>query len=239
MRIPGVAPNLSSCHQTPGSEFRLVLAPPRSLRSIRAIRPSDCRFLAGGACRAATSPSAWSGRKGPSWAAVAPLYAAQLVAARRVPPPTSWARWGLSRCEKPVRVERTEWAALDGPLRRSTRRNSSQRDEFHLQQAGLGGGCRAATSPSAWSGRKGPSWAAVAPLYAAQLVAARRVPPPTSWARWGLSRCDKPVRVERTEGGRPGRPLRRSRWRCFSQREEFHRKERPQPSINGGTRPQV
>src|SRR5438093_257018 len=112
----------------------------------------------------------------------------------------SWL-WGLSRCDKPVRVERTEWAAPDGPLRRSTRRNSSQRDEFHLQQAGLGRGCRAATSPSARSARMGPPRAAVAPLDAARLVAARRVPPPT---RWGLSRCDKPARAERTEGAAPG-----------------------------------
>src|SRR5206468_10418164 len=44
------------------------------------------QFLAGGACRAATSPSAWSGRNGPSPTAVAPLCAALLVAARRVPP---------------------------------------------------------------------------------------------------------------------------------------------------------
>src|SRR5881296_4530351 len=100
----------------------------------------------------------------------------------------SWL-WGLSRCDKPVRVERTEWAALDGPLRRSTRRNSSQRDEFHLQQAGLGGGCRAATSPSAWSGRKGPPRTAVAPLYAAQFVAARRVPPQGDAATCNELRC--------------------------------------------------
>jgi len=40
----------------------------------------------------------------------------------------------LSRCDKRVRVERTEWAAPGRPLRRSTRRNSSQRDEFHLME---------------------------------------------------------------------------------------------------------
>src|SRR5436309_3720693 len=38
--------------------------------------------------------------------------------------------WCLSRCDKPVRVERTEWAARR-PLRRSTRRDSSQREEFY------------------------------------------------------------------------------------------------------------
>src|SRR3989449_3316691 len=43
-------------------------------------------ILAGGACRAAASPSAWSGRNGRPRTAVAPLYAALLVAARRVPP---------------------------------------------------------------------------------------------------------------------------------------------------------
>src|SRR5438093_12167090 len=43
------------------------------------------KFLAGGACPAATSPSAQSGRNGPPWADVAPPYAARLVAARRVP----------------------------------------------------------------------------------------------------------------------------------------------------------
>src|SRR5213594_1518057 len=82
------------------------------------IRNGGSRFLAGGACRAATSPSAWSGRNGPPRTAVAPLYAALLVAARRVPPST---RWGLSRCDKPVRVERTECAAPPArpkPLRR-------------------------------------------------------------------------------------------------------------------------
>src|SRR6266508_3891857 len=53
----------------------------------KSIRPCDgAQFLAGGACRAATSPSAWSGRNGPPRTAVAPLYAALLVAARRVPP---------------------------------------------------------------------------------------------------------------------------------------------------------
>jgi len=35
----------------------------------------------------------------------------------------------LPRCDKPVRAERTEWAAQDDPLRRSTRR-----DEFHRQE---------------------------------------------------------------------------------------------------------
>src|SRR5438093_1893913 len=178
--------------------------------------------IAGSACRAATSRPRGADGRGRPGRTVAPLYAAQLVAARRVPPPTSWARWGWSRGAKPVRVERTEGGRPGRPLRRSTRRNSSQRDEFHLQQAGLGGGCRAATSPSAWSGRKGPPRTAVAPLYAAQFVAARRVPPPTSWARWGLSRCDKPVRVERTEGAALDGPLRRSTRRNSSQRDELH-----------------
>src|SRR6266487_2323347 len=61
--------------------------------------PGAHQFLAGGACRAATSPSARSGRNGPprlrgrsrfgaakARTAVAPLCAALLVAARRVPP---------------------------------------------------------------------------------------------------------------------------------------------------------
>src|SRR6058998_2716603 len=61
-------------------------------------------------------------------------------------------------------------------LRRSTRRYSSQRDEFYLRP---GSACRAATSPSARSGRNGPPGMVVAPLYAALLVAARRVLPPT------------------------------------------------------------
>jgi len=55
-------------------------------------------------------------------------------------------------------------------------RYSSQRDEFHHQP---GGACRAATSTSARSGRNGLPWTVVAPLYAALLVAARRVPPQT------------------------------------------------------------
>ena len=42
-------------------------------------------------------------------------------------------RWCWSRCDKPVGAERTEWAAQDGPLRRSTRRYSPQRDEFYPQ----------------------------------------------------------------------------------------------------------
>jgi hypothetical protein len=41
----------------------------------------------------------------------------------------------LSRCDKPVRAERTE--DLGQPLRRSTRRYSSQRDEFHLLEWAL------------------------------------------------------------------------------------------------------
>ena len=44
------------------------------------------RSPTGGACRAATSPSAWSGRNGPPRTAIAPLRAARHVAARRVPP---------------------------------------------------------------------------------------------------------------------------------------------------------
>src|SRR5881296_824273 len=186
--------------------------------------------ISGGACRAATGPSARSGRNGPSRTAVAPLYAAQLVAARRVPPPTSWARWGLSRCDKPVRVERTEGAALDGPLRRSTRRNSSQRDEFHLQQAGLGGGCRAATSPSAWSGRKGPPRT---DRCAALRGATRRSATSSTSNKLGsvgVVALRQAVRVERTEGAAPDGPLRRSTRRNSSRRDEFHRWELPHPA---------
>src|SRR5881296_2196941 len=58
------------------------------------------QFLAGGACRAATSPSAWSGRNGPPRTAAAPLYAALLVAARRVPPHGATAPWNLMRCAR-------------------------------------------------------------------------------------------------------------------------------------------
>src|SRR5437867_853453 len=54
-------------------------------REATSLRGSS-QFLAGSACRAATSRSAWSGRNGPPHTAVAPLYAALLVAARRVPP---------------------------------------------------------------------------------------------------------------------------------------------------------
>src|SRR5881397_1995649 len=57
-------------------------------------------FLAGGACRAATSPSAWSGRNGPPRTAVAPLYAALLVAARRVPPHKDAAPCNKMRCRR-------------------------------------------------------------------------------------------------------------------------------------------
>jgi len=49
---------------------------------------------------------------------------------------------------------------------------------------------------------------------------------------WRLSRCDKPVRVERTGWGRPGRPLRCSARRYSSQRDEFRREEMPRPAIN-------
>src|SRR2546425_1651601 len=56
------------------------------------------QFLAGGACRAATSSSAWSGRNGPPRTAVAPLYAALLVAARRVPPYGDAAPCNQMRC---------------------------------------------------------------------------------------------------------------------------------------------
>src|SRR3989442_878014 len=56
------------------------------------------QFLAGGAGRAATSPSAWSGRNGPPGTAVAPLYAALLVAARRVPPQVGWSERPCDPC---------------------------------------------------------------------------------------------------------------------------------------------
>src|SRR5881397_2029223 len=59
--------------------------------------PGAHQFLAGGACRAATSPSAWSGRNGPPRTAVAPLYAARLIAARRVPPQADAAHCNKSR----------------------------------------------------------------------------------------------------------------------------------------------
>jgi hypothetical protein len=49
-------------------------------------------------------------------------------------------RWGLSRCDKPVRAERTERTAEGGryadSLRRSARRYGSQREPFHLSFGG-------------------------------------------------------------------------------------------------------
>src|SRR3989449_7664367 len=72
------------------------------------VAESGSQFLAGGACRAATSPSAWSGRNGPPRTAVAPLYAALLVAARRVPPHGDAAPCNSVRCA-PVGGDATEF----------------------------------------------------------------------------------------------------------------------------------
>jgi putative ABC transport system permease protein len=58
--------------------------------------------------------------------------AGMMETASRTGPISIFSRWSLSRCDKPVRVERTERADASRPLRPPTRRYSSQRDEFHL-----------------------------------------------------------------------------------------------------------
>src|SRR5438093_765370 len=137
-------------------------------------------------------------------------------------------RWCLSRCDKPVRAERTEGdapcrrcAALRGATRRSaTSSTSNQVVLVALRQA----------RPRRAGGSAGPfvpnaAGALLAPLCAALLVRSRERRAAT---RWRLSRCDKPARAERAAvlgpscQTRPERSLRRSARRYSSQRDEFH-----------------
>src|ERR1043166_3581912 len=93
-----------------------------------------------------------------------------------------------------------------------------------------GSGCRAATTPPAFSGRNGRRAThglgqALAPLHAALLLAARGVPP--QW--WRLSRCDNSARVR--AGGTNGRQLTPRSRPCAAARGATPRSARSSTSV--------